>query len=190
VPPPFYLYTAVELSFFEIGAFFMQLIEIDKARYHKHLRLVFAGIAVVIMLVTVAASTLFIYLFSEPDASHFLHNLAGVASAAVIVFIVLNKIRQHPYLFEVVYVWDLKQQLNRIHRKLRKIEVAVENNDDDAMNIMSFMYRGSKQLYELDDNIITMDSLVSKISVLDQRMKDAGLKLSIDAYDPTMLDRF
>jgi hypothetical protein len=68
--------------------------------------------------------------------------------------------------------------------------VAVENNDDDAMNIMSFMYRGSKQLYELDDNIITMDSLVSKISVLDQRMKDAGLKLSIDAYDPTMLDRF
>ena len=168
----------------------MQLIEIDKARYHKHLRVVFAGIAVALMLVTVAASTLFIYLFSVPDVSHFLHNLAGVASAAVIVFIVLSKLRQHPYLFEVVYVWDLKQQLNRIHRKLRKIEVAVENNDDDAMNIMNYMYRGSKQLYELDDNVITMDSLDSKLSVLNQRMKDAGLSLSVDAYNPTMLDRF
>ncbi|MBE9564875.1 MAG: DUF3087 domain-containing protein [Proteobacteria bacterium] len=168
----------------------MQLIEIDKARYHKHLRVVFAGIAVALMLVTVAASTLFIYLFSVPDVSHFLHNLAGVASAAVIVFIVLSKLRQHPYLFEVVYVWDLKQQLNRIHRKLRKIEVAVENNDDDAMNIMNYMYRGSKQLYELDDNVITMDSLDSKLSVLNQRMKDAGLSLSTDAYNPTMLDRF
>ena len=168
----------------------MQLREIDKTRYRKHLKVVFAGIAVALMIIAVGASTLFIYLFSSPDVSHFSHNLAGVAAAAVIVFIVLNKFRHHPYMFEVVYVWDLKQQLNRIHRKQRKIEAAVENNDDVAMIIMNFMYRGSKQLYELDDNTITMEGLVRKIRVLDQRMEDAVLSLSTDSYDPAMLDRF
>ena len=146
--------------------------------------------AVALMIIAVGASTLFIYFFSSPEVSHFSHNLAGVAAAAVIVFIVLNKFRQHPYMFEVVYVWDLKQQLNRIHRKLRKIEAAVENNYNDAMIIMNFMYRGSKQLYELDDNTITMEGLVSKIRVLEQRMEDAGLSLSTDTFNPTMLDQF
>lgn len=168
----------------------MTLKEIDKMLYRNHLRVVFAGMALALMVISVASSTLFIYLFSSPEVSHFLHNLAGVAIAAIIVFVVLNKFRQHSYMFEVVYVWDLKQQLNRINRKLRKIEVAVESNDNDAMVIMNFMYRGSKQLYELDDNTITMGSLISKINVLDQHMQDSGLSLSTSAYDPAMLNQF
>jgi hypothetical protein len=168
----------------------MQLREIDKARYRKHLRIVFGGMAAALLIITLATSTLFIYLFSRPEVSHFLHNLAGVVAAAGIVIFVLNRFRQHPYMVEVVYVWDLKQQLNRIQRKLRKIEAAVENNDNDAMKIMNFMYRGSKQLYELDDNTITLGSLTSKISVLDQRMETAGLSLSTDSYDTVMLSRF
>jgi len=168
----------------------MQLREINKTRYRKHLRVIFVGMAAALMIITVAASTLFIYLFSSSEESHFWHNFAGVAAAAAIVFFVLHRFRLHPYMFEVVYVWDLKQQLNRIHRKLRNIEAAVENNDGDAMMIMNFMYRGSRQLYELDDNTITMGGLISKISVLDQRMEDAGLSLSTDSYNPAMLSRF
>jgi Protein of unknown function (DUF3087) len=168
----------------------MTLKEIDKTLYRNHLRVVFAGMALALMVISVATSTLVIYLFSSPEVSHFLYNLAGVAVAAIIVFVVLNKFRQHSYMFEVVYVWDLKQQLNRINRKLRKIEVAVECNDNDAMVIMNFMYRGSKQLYELDDNTITMGNLISKINILDQRMQDSGLSLSTNVYDSTMLDQF
>ncbi len=168
----------------------MQLIEIDKTRYRNHLRVVFAGIAAILIIITLVASTLFIHFFSIPEASHFFHNLAGVVAAAAFVFFVLNKLRQHPFMFEVVYVWDLKQQLNRIHRKLHKIEAVVENNDHDVMIIMNFMYRGSKQLYELDDNTITMGGLISKIGLLEKRMEAAGLDLSTDSYDPSMLDRF
>jgi hypothetical protein len=168
----------------------MKLRKIDKTRYRKHLRVVFVGMAVALLIISPAASTLFIYLFSRPEVSHFLHNLAGVVAAAAIVFFVLKRFRQHSYMFEVVYVWELKQQLNRIQRKLRKIEAAVENNDNDAMIIVNFMYRGSKQLYELDDNTITLGSLTSKISVLEQHMEDAGLSLSTDSYDPMMLSRF
>ena len=168
----------------------MQLIEIDKSKYRKHLRVVFACIAIALVVISLGSSTLIIHLFSTPDADHFWHNLAGVAFAAAAVALTLNKFRNHPYMFEVVYVWDLKQQLNRIHRKLKKIESEVEKNDRDVMIIMNYMYRGSKQLYQLDDNTITMGTLNSKIRVLDQKMEDAGMSLSTDSYDPSMLDRF
>ena len=91
---------------------------------------------------------------------------------------------------EVVYVWDLKQQLNKIHRKQRKIEAAIENNDKEAMIIMNFMLQGSKQLYELDDNTITMEDLLKRIQVHDERMQAAGLSSSTDSYNPALLERF
>jgi len=168
----------------------MKLKEIDKARYRKHLNIVFISMAAALIIIAQINSALFIYLFSEPDASHFYHIIAAVASAAVIVVYVVNKYRNHPYMAEVVYVWDLKQQLNKIQRKQRKLKPAVENGDKDAMVIMNFMYRGSKQLYELDDNTITIEDLVVLMSDLDQRMKKAGLSLSTDSYKPEMLDRF
>ena len=168
----------------------MQLTDIDKTRYRKHLRLVFAGIVVALVILSLGASTLFISLFTNPEGSHFLHNLAGVATAAAVVVFVLNKLRQHPFLTEVVYVWDLKQQLNRIYRKQRKIEAGIERNNHDAMIILNYMYRGSKQLYALDDNTITMEDLLSKTLILDERMQAAGLSSSTDTYDPAMLDQF
>jgi hypothetical protein len=168
----------------------MQLREIDKTRYRKHLRIVFAGIAVAMLIIALIFSTLIIHLFSTPEVSHFWFNLAGVVFAAIIVAYVLNKYRQHPFMTEVAYVWDLKQQLNKIYRKQRKIEEVLQGNDHNAMVIINFMYRGSKQLYLLDDNAITMEDLLIKIQVLDKRMLDAGLSTSTDAYSPTMLERF
>ncbi len=49
---------------------------------------------------------------------------------------------------------------------------------------------GSKQLYQLDDNTITMVGLPGKIRLLDKCMEASGLSLSTDSYDPAMLDRF
>jgi hypothetical protein len=168
----------------------MQLKEVDKTRYRKHLNVVFVGIAVALIILSLGSSTLYIQLLSTPEEPHFFHNLAGVVTAAGIVIYALNQLRMHPFMTEVVYVWDLKQQLNRIHRKQRRIDAALENNDHDAMIILNFQYRGSKQLYELDDNTITMQELLGRIRQLDKRMQAAGLDLSTDAYEPAMLDRF
>lgn len=168
----------------------MQLIEIDKKRYRKHLRVVFAGIAIALLVIALGSSTLIIQLFGTPGESHFWYNLGGVVLAAVVVVFGLNKLRDQPFMLEVTYVWDLKQQLNRVYRKQSKIEPLVEDNDLDALVIMNFFYRGSKQLYELDDNTITMDTLGIKLSALERRMKDLGMDLSTDAYHPGMLDRF
>ena len=168
----------------------MQLREIDKTRYRKRLRLVFAGMAAALIIIAISTSALLISLFSTPEASHFMYNLAGVVIAAFFVGFVLTKLRQHSFMFEVVYVWDLKQQLNRISRKQRKIEAAADEGDHDAMIIMNYLYRGSKQLYLLDDNTITMEDLAVNIQVLGSRMEAAGLSLSTDSYDPSMLERF
>ncbi len=168
----------------------MQLRDIDKSRYRKHLKVVFAGMAAALMIIAVSTSAVLIYLFSTPEASHFMLNMAGVVIAAVVVFFMLTKLRQHPFMFEVVYVWDLKQQLNRIYRKQRKIEAAVENDDHNAMIIMNYLYRGSKQLYLLDDNTITLEDLAINIQTLDRRMETAGMSSSTDEYYTAMLDRF
>ena len=168
----------------------MKLKEIDKSRYSKHLKLVFACIVIALLAITLGVSALIIQLFSTPEADHFWFNLAGVVVAAVIVVFVLQKLRQHPFLLEVVYVWDLKQMLNRIYRKQRKIEPKIEENDHDAMIIMNFQYRGSKQLYELDDNTITIDNLVFKLKALEERMQKAGLSTSTDEFTPDLLDQF
>ncbi len=168
----------------------MQLKEINHTRYRKHLKIVFASVAIILIILSLSFSTLFIYLFSTPDVKHFYHNLAGLVAAVFTVVFILNKIRHHPYLQEVVYVWDLKQQLNKIYRKQRKIKEAVEQNNVTAMTIMQFFYQGSKQLYVLDENTITMGSLINELTVHEKRMKDANLSLTEYSYHQSMLNQF
>ncbi len=168
----------------------MKLRDIDKSRYRKHLRVVFAGIVVMMITISLVVSQLFIQFFSTADASHFYHNLAGVIVAGIITVLTLKRLRSHPYMDEVVYVWDLKYQLNRIYRKQHKIEPLLDDNHVNAMIIMNFMYRGSKQLYTLDDNTITIDALNLKLSGLEQRIKDANLDISTDDYDQSLLEAF
>ena len=168
----------------------MKLQDIDKTRYRKHLRVVFASIVLMMVTISLLSSRLLIQLLSTPEAPHFYHNLAGVILAGVITVLTLKRLRRHPYMFEVVYVWDLKYQLNRIYRKQHKIEPLLNENDVNAMIIMNFMYKGSKQLYTLDDNTITIDALNLKINGLDQRISDANLDISTDDYDPSLLDEY
>ena len=168
----------------------MKLQSIDKDRYSKHFKIVFGAIAVVLLGGSVGCSTLLIQLLGEPGGSNFWLNMAGVAIVAVLIVTILNKLRPHPYMTELVYVWDLKQMLNRIYRKERKIQEAAEQNDPDALVILNYFYKGSKQLYELDDNLITQDELIDKIRENDRRMQAANLELSTDSFRPEMLERY
>ena len=164
--------------------------KIDKQRYNRRVKLVFAGIVVALALLALLFSTLYIRLFSTPEADHFWHNLAGVVTAAVVVVWGLNRLRGHPWLDEVAYVWDLKQMLNRIYRKQKKIEAAAEQGDRNAMKILDFQLEGSRQLYHLDDNTITMDALMIKLEANKRRMEAAGLDTSSPELDPALLDLY
>jgi DNA repair ATPase RecN len=91
---------------------------------------------------------------------------------------------------EVVYVWNLKRQLNLIYRKQHKIEPLIEDHNVDAMVIMNYMYQGSKQLYELDDNTITLDDLAIKTRHLETKLDEKALKLTMDDYCSALLGQF
>ena len=168
----------------------MRLRPIDKNRYSKHYKMVFGAVVLALIVISLSTSALLIRFFSAPEVSHFVQNLAGVVVAALLVSYGVYRFRNHPFMDEVVYVWNLKQQLNRIYRKQRNIEPLIEQNNIDAMVIMNYFYQGSKQLYELDDNTITLDNLAIKFSHLNDRLEQAGFKLTTDEYDPGMLDRF
>jgi DNA repair ATPase RecN len=87
-------------------------------------------------------------------------------------------------------VWNLKKQLNRIYRKQHRIEPLIEDHNVDAMVIMNYMYRGSKQLYELDDNTITLDDLALKSRHLETKLEEKSLKLTTDDYSSALLGQF
>jgi len=75
-----------------------------------------------------------------------------------ICYATVYRLRDHPFMDELVYVWNLKKQLNLIYRKQHRIEPLIEDDNVDAMVVMNYMYQGSKQLYELDDNLKPISS--------------------------------
>lgn len=115
----------------------MKLRQIDKHRYRKHYKIVFAAIVIALIAISLVSSTLLISWLSSPDESHFILNLTGVLVAVLLVLYALYRYRDHPFMDEVVYVWNLKKQLNLIYRKQHKIEPLIEDNNVDAMVIMN-----------------------------------------------------
>lgn len=168
----------------------MKLRPVDKSRYRKHYKIVFAAIVVALIAISLACSNLLISWLSSPDESHFTLNLAGVVVAVLLVAYTVYRFRDHPLMDEVVYVWNLKKQLNLIYRKQHKIEPLIEDNNVDAMVIMNYMYQGSKQLYELDDNTITMSDLAIKTRHLNTKLEEKQLKLTTDDYYSGLLGQF
>lgn len=168
----------------------MQLQQIDKARYRKHLnKVIFASIAA-LTIGSLGISQLLILLFPDSNGSHFHWNLLGVVVTSIVIGLTLKKVKSHPFMYEVAYVWDLKQALNRITRKMMAIKKAAKEGDVDAMLAMQFSYSGSKQLWTLDDNTITMEDLSMWQAELDALARQYQVELDITKYDERILTKF
>ncbi|UZE96654.1 DUF3087 domain-containing protein [Alkalimarinus alittae] len=166
----------------------MQLKTIDKALYRKRLNRVIAAVIIVLMVLSLGVSTLLIQLFGEPGGSNFTLNLMGVVMGAIVVGGALRRFRMHPYMTEVLYVWQLKQELNRIYRKSAKIKAAAETNNLKALTIMNYNLKACAQLYELDDNDLTLSDLKLEIKALDRKIADLGLTINTDDYHKELLN--
>ena len=168
----------------------MQLIQIDKDRYRQHLNRV-----ILVCIVSLAAGSLgiaqiLIALFPDESGSHFHWNLLGVVVTGSTIGWLLNKYRRHDYMTEVVYVWELKQALNRVNRKLLKLKAAANQGNVDAMLAMQYSYAGSRQLWQLDDNTIVMDELAIQQAELDSLAAKFNLTLNPEDYDEAVLKQF
>jgi hypothetical protein len=168
----------------------MQLIDIDKARYRKHLKIVFSVCAVSLAVGSLALSQTLIAIFPDESGSHFHWNLLGVVVSAITIGWLLNKYRQHDFMREVTYVWELKQALNKITRKMPKLEAAALNGNRNALLAMQYSYAGSRLVWMLDDNTLTLDSLTIKQHELDRLAEKFHVTLSVADYDEKILTGF
>ena len=165
----------------------MRLIEINADRYRQRLNKVIYACIGLLSVGSLSISQLLIFLFPSTEGSHFHWNLSGVVIAVALLLFILVKLKTHPFLHEVSYVWDLKQSLNNINRRIKKIETASQTGDKTAINILHFSYSGSRQLWELDNNTLTINHLTSLENKLNELAQKHQVTLDINHYNNKQL---
>lgn len=168
----------------------MKIQEINKARYRNHLNKVIVGCIGALVIGSLGIAQTLIAILPSEQGSHFHWNLAGVVVTSLIIGSVLKKYKHHDFMTEVTYVWELKKQLNYITRKMRKLKAAVEEGDVVAMQIINYSYAGSRQLWQLDDNTITMEELSIWQAELDAKAREVNVILDTDKYSQSLLKNY
>lgn len=165
----------------------MQLIKIDTERYRQRLNNVIFACIGTLTIGSLSISQCLIYLMPSPDGSHFHWNLLGVVLTGMLVLVALLKLKKHPFFYEISYVWDLKQVLNKINRRMKKIEEAAKNGDHTALQILHFSYSGSRQLWELDNNTLTINHLTNLENKLYELAEKYQVTLDVNLYNSMQL---
>lgn len=178
----------------------MQLIEINKTRYRKHLNIIIVGFITSLLVLSLLFGTVLISMFStigdvheiaetvnsttvEEQPSNFRYNLLGVILALFANAAAMHSMRKSYFFKEVYYVWQVKQLQNLIYRKINKIKQAANEGEPSALIILAFYYQSQVQVYELDDNTITLSTVKQKLS--DVRVAIAEHNLTVDSEEFT-----
>jgi len=191
----------------------MQLIDIDKARYRKHLNIVIVGFIASLLVLSLLFGSIFISLFStvidsaaiqaasdavanavtdemaEPE-TNFRYNLLGVVLALLANAAILHSVKNSDFFKEIYYVWQVKQLQNLIYRKLKKVKAAGKEGDETALIILSFYYQCQIQVYNLDDNTITLSSIEKHLQEVNDTIASKGLSISASQFDKKMITSF
>lgn len=164
----------------------MRLENIDKPLYKKRLNWFQGSLVVALLALSVGLSQLYIFLWST-GGSNFWLNVAGVATAVVLLAVVVNRIKDKPFMYEIMYVWRLKNELMRVYRHTKPLDAALAKGESYAYIIKYFHLHGSKHLYQLEDNTVTMDELNRQIREFDQVLAERHLSISAEDYHPDLL---
>ncbi|MEE1672339.1 DUF3087 family protein [Agarivorans aestuarii] len=167
----------------------MQFQNIDKAVYQQRSRYTYIGISGLLIVFTLLWSSLFIAVFSSgPD--NFYLNLLGVVAAVISVVPVVLTLKNKPWFYEVMYVWRLKQELNKINRKMATLVKAMNTGDVTAFEIVKFSYLGSRQIWELDDNTLMLNELAISENKLEQQAEQFNLGIDANNYTTSALQNY
>lgn len=165
----------------------MPLFDINATRYRQRLNKVIFACIGTLALGSLSISQSLILLFPSSEGTHFHWNLLGVTLSGAIVLIALLKLKKKAYFYEISYVWDLKQSINHINRRLKKIEQATQQGDETAMQILHFSYAASRQLWQLDNNTLTINHLTSQENKLADLAKSHQIILNVNHYESIQL---
>ena len=168
----------------------MQLINIDKTRYRKHLNIVIAGFIGTLLVLALTFGQLLIVSFAQEGVSNFRYNLLGVVLSLLGCAAILHTLKNSNFFQEVYYVWQLKQLQNSIYRKLKKIKAAAKEDDANALIILSFYYQSLYLVYQLDDNTLTINKVNDEINKLQETIANKYLTISADQFDKKLLSYY
>ncbi|HCM47418.1 MAG TPA: DUF3087 domain-containing protein [Colwellia sp.] len=185
----------------------MQLIEIDKVRYRKHLNIVIVGFISSLLVLSLLFGTILISLFSTAsdiselikvasDAvpvqqdSNFRYNLLGVVLALLLNGAVLHSIKNSTFFTEIYYVWQIKQLQNLVYRKLKKIKLAAKEGEEKALIILSFYYQSQLQIYKLDDNTITLETIEKHFQQVNDTIAEHRLTISAEQFEKSLITTY
>jgi len=168
----------------------MQLIEIDKTRYRKHLNMVIVGFISALLILALIFGQVLIASFAQEGVNNFRYNLLGVVLSLLGCAAILHTLKHSDFFKEIYYVWQVKQIQNLIYRKLKKIKAAANNNDINALVVLSFYYQSLKQVYQLDDNTLTINKVDKDLSDLQQIIVSKNLPVNVEKFDKNLLSSF
>ncbi|MEH6449047.1 MAG: DUF3087 family protein [Oleispira sp.] len=168
----------------------MKLQTIDKALYRKRLNIALVASVAVLLITSLSVSNILIALLgSDVEGENFWWNVWGVIAGACIIAGLFKIVAAKPFMAEINYVRNLKKEMNRIYRSSKKLQIALEANDKNAIIISYFNFQASKQVYQLDNNTLTIDELNEKIRILDRKIESLGLDISVEDYNPNLLNQ-
>lgn len=73
---------------------------------------------------------------------------------------------------------------------MRALETAASEGNIDALVAMQYSYAGSRLLWQLDDNTLTLDELAIKQAELDRLAEKFNVTLNANDYDESILKLF
>lgn len=168
----------------------MQLINIDKTRYRKHLNIIISGFITTLLVLALVFGQLLIAGFAQEGVNNFRYNLLGVVLSLLACAAILHTLKHSDFFKEIYYVWQIKQVQNLIYRKLKKIKAAANKDDINALVILSFYYQSLQQVYQLDDNTLTIAKVNKDLSDLQQTIASKNLNINAEQFDKKLLSSY
>ncbi|NOH33348.1 DUF3087 family protein [Vibrio chagasii] len=174
----------------------MKLQKIDKEEYRKKMNLLLVGLVGSLAVFAIVFGTILIDLFGTTNSiagestGNFHLNVLGVILAVALNAFIASRVKGHEYFKEAVYVWNLKQIHNQIYRKLKRIQPKAEQGDQDALVILYFYYTTQKQVYDLDNNTLTITTVQNSLDNIVELSKKWGIELDIESFSRDLITKF
>ncbi|WP_210455794.1 DUF3087 family protein [Vibrio crassostreae] len=174
----------------------MKLQKINKEEYRKKMNLLLVSLVGSLAVFAIVFGTILIDLFGSGQSiagestGNFHLNVLGVILSVALNAFIASRVKGHDYLKEALYVWNLKQIHNQIYRKLKRIQPKAEQGDRDALTILYFYYTTQRQVYDLDNNTLTIKTVQQSLDNILELSEKWSIELDIEAFSKDLIAKF
>ncbi|MDN2665935.1 DUF3087 family protein [Vibrio sp. 14N.309.X.WAT.E.F5] len=174
----------------------MKLQKINKEEYRKKMNLLLVSLVGSLALFAIVFGSILIELFGSAGSvtgeatGNFHLNVLGVILSVALNAFIASRVKGHDYFKEALYVWNLKQIHNQIYRKLKRIQPKAEQGDREALTILYFYYTTQKQVYDLDNNTLTIKTVQKSLDNIVALSEKWSIELDIETFSKDLVAKF